>query len=161
MGTFPRNQQTRYPDEQLGFLGTLYIPHGLSYIPKDNREKSFLSDYQKRSLLLVSNRCHEHQKYEQGGFDMDQYDDSRLHEFRQLRSDIREDYGDVPLRPQFGRLAGKKAPRIFFIFFLPGDTFVLSFIAESLARSFAAKEVGGIPETSRNGQRKGYSLQYG
>ncbi|MDD3847617.1 MAG: hypothetical protein PHC90_14810, partial [Syntrophorhabdaceae bacterium] len=34
--------------EFLNFLRTLYIPHDPDHIPKDSREKGFLSDYQKR-----------------------------------------------------------------------------------------------------------------
>jgi transposase len=61
----------------------------LSPTPKYNREKSFLSDYQKRNLLLRYIAMYPHQKILARRSPMEQNDDNRLKEFRQLKREIR------------------------------------------------------------------------
>jgi transposase len=59
------------------------------YIPEASREKSFLSDYQKRNLLLRYKVMSPHHTNPSEEVSMVQNDDSRLKEFRQLKSEIR------------------------------------------------------------------------
>jgi len=57
--------------------------------PRITEKKVFYQITKKGSLLLVLNRCHPHQKIPARRLLMDGYDDSRLHEFRQLKDHIR------------------------------------------------------------------------
>jgi hypothetical protein len=79
---------------------TLYILMIPSHTPKGNRENLFISDYQKRNLLLryivigapTPNTLNKE-------VSMDKNDDSRLEEFRQLKREIRgstqQDVGSI------------------------------------------------------------------
>jgi transposase len=59
------------------------------YTPEGSREKSFLSDYQKRNLLLSYLLMSTHHNNLNEEVSMVQNDDSRLKEFRQLKNEIR------------------------------------------------------------------------
>jgi transposase len=59
------------------------------YIPEGSREKSFLSDYQKRNLLLSYMLMSPHHTNLNEEVSMVQNDDNRLMEFRQLKNEIR------------------------------------------------------------------------
>jgi hypothetical protein len=59
------------------------------YIPEGSRKESFLSDYQKRNLLLSYMLMCPHHYNLNEEVSMVQNDDSRLGEFRQLKNQIR------------------------------------------------------------------------
>jgi transposase len=59
------------------------------YTPEGSREKSFLSDYQKRNLLLSYMLMSPHHTNLNEEVSMVQNDDNRLMEFRQLKQEIR------------------------------------------------------------------------
>jgi transposase len=68
---------------------SLYILMTSGYTPNGSGEKSFLSDYQKRNLLLSYRAMRQHHTNPNKEVSMVQNEDSRLKEFRQLKEEIR------------------------------------------------------------------------